>query len=188
MLLPEESLERWVRDDSSPAWFRWVPADYLFQPNRTLATYAETYRDQQRKSSRSCRGLSVSEPRLEALDRLRMLAMPNPSGSLFLAIVSPNFDRFQLRRCHGDARLALLQAAIAARAYAHAHGELPESLDVLVPGFLATVPIDPFDGAPVRYSKQRGVVRSVGDDLREDPDTFATELSRTAEPSIRVAL
>ena len=41
--------------------------------------------------------------------------------------------------------------AIALQRYWRKHGKLPEKLDELVPEFLPQVPIDPFDGQPVRY-------------------------------------
>jgi hypothetical protein len=43
-------------------------------------------------------------------------------------------------------------AAVAAERFRHAHaGQPPPSLDALVPGFLASVPQDPFDGKPLKY-------------------------------------
>lgn len=41
--------------------------------------------------------------------------------------------------------------AIAIERYRSAHGELPESLDALVPEFIREVPKDPFDGQELRY-------------------------------------
>lgn len=43
------------------------------------------------------------------------------------------------------------RAAVAIERFRLRHGELPTSLDVLVPEFLPEVPLDPFDGKPLRY-------------------------------------
>jgi hypothetical protein len=53
-----------------------------------------------------------------------------------------------------DRHLALARiasTAVALRRHKLEHGSYPASLDPLVPGFLAEVPIDPFTGRPLRY-------------------------------------
>jgi hypothetical protein len=53
-----------------------------------------------------------------------------------------------------EARARLGQSIIAVERYLRQHNRLPESLDQLVPEFLHEVPIDPFDGKPIRYGPQ----------------------------------
>ncbi len=55
-------------------------------------------------------------------------------------------------------------AAIAVHRYCRRHGEPPKRLDELVPALLPRVPIDPFDGKPLRYEvqKDRYIIYSVG--------------------------
>jgi len=50
------------------------------------------------------------------------------------------------------------------------HGQLPESLEALVPQLIASVPRDPFDGRPLRYKKlEKGyAVYSVGNNGKDD--------------------
>jgi hypothetical protein len=62
------------------------------------------------------------------------------------------------------------QAGLAARAYEHDHGELPGTLDALVPAYLTAVPIDYMDGRPIRYSKAERAVWTIG------PDNLAAPL------------
>ena len=100
----------------------------------------------------------------------------------------PSFERFDVRRCHNDAKLGLVQLAIALRAHQSATGALPDRLEQLVPTYLEAIPIDAFDGAPLRYAKDRGVVYSIGDDLADAGGLDATDLGQTAEPSIRIEL
>lgn len=68
------------------------------------------------------------------------------------------------------AYVRLTRAALAIELYRQTTGKLPEGLKQLVPQFLSTVPIDPFDGAPLRYRKrERGyMVYSVGPDGQDD--------------------
>ncbi|MBN1443872.1 MAG: hypothetical protein JXA90_14270 [Planctomycetes bacterium] len=63
----------------------------------------------------------------------------------------------------------------ALRGYQQEHGALPEKLEDLVPAFLDAVPADPYDGQPLRYSRQKRLVYSVGEDLVDDGGSSAEE-------------
>jgi hypothetical protein len=69
--------------------------------------------------------------------------------------------------------MALLDAArvgLTVERYRLADGKLPESLNDLVPKFLESVPIDPFDGKPLKYKKLDPgfVIYSIGEDQQDD--------------------
>jgi hypothetical protein len=68
------------------------------------------------------------------------------------------------------ANLRLATTALAVERFRLAHGKLPEKLDELVPQFLSAVPLDPFDGQPLRYHRlNKGyVIYSIGDDCHDD--------------------
>jgi hypothetical protein len=53
--------------------------------------------------------------------------------------------------CRLHAHLRCLKVALAAERYRLKHGNWPNGIEPLVPDLLAAVPIDPFDGQPVRY-------------------------------------
>ena len=77
---------------------------------------------------------------------------------------------FIRREMQGAAWMELAAAALAVERYRLARGSLPETLGQLVPGYLAAVPIDPFDGLPLRFQRtDRGsAVYSVGEDRKDD--------------------
>lgn len=58
------------------------------------------------------------------------------------------------RAIDAEASCALVQTAIALHRWKLKHGGFPTTLDELVPGLLPALPVDPFDGQPLRY--QRG--------------------------------
>jgi hypothetical protein len=62
------------------------------------------------------------------------------------------------------------RAACSLISYQLAHGAPPEQLADLVPTFLPSVPIDPFDGKPLRCRRDgtNWVIWSVGSDLKDD--------------------
>jgi hypothetical protein len=68
--------------------------------------------------------------------------------------------------CRAQAEQATTRSAIAIERYRRVHGEAPEKLDQLVPEFLDQPPVDPFDGAPLRYRVDAGgyKVYSIGPD------------------------
>jgi hypothetical protein len=65
---------------------------------------------------------------------------------------------------------------LAAERYRRAHDAWPPSLDALVPSHLAAVPLDPYDGAPLRYKQLPDgvVIYSVGYDMVDDDGKLAT--------------
>jgi hypothetical protein len=77
------------------------------------------------------------------------------------------------RRKHAWTRSLI--ACLAAERYRQAHHEWPVSLDALVPAELAAVPIDPFDGHPLRFRRLPDgfVVYSVGPDETDDGGNLA---------------
>jgi len=68
------------------------------------------------------------------------------------------------------AQLEIAKTPLAVERYRLSHGSLPKTLDQLVPDYLAAVPEDPFDGAPLRYKRlHRGfLIYSVGEDRKDD--------------------
>jgi hypothetical protein len=109
-------------------------------------------------------------------------------GRLVLAEVrSRDFDRIQQKRCQFETQVSLVEALLAAKAYADVHGELPERLDQLVPLYLDAVPLDRYDGEPLRYARDRRAVYSVGEDLTDAGGSVAPSLLDPLEPGLSLA-
>lgn len=70
-----------------------------------------------------------------------------------------------------ESRLGAVLAGLAVERYRLANeGQLPETLERLIPEYLKTVPLDPFDGKPIRYKRlTRGyVIYGIGKDEKDD--------------------
>lgn len=69
-----------------------------------------------------------------------------------------------------EASLRNAQIGLAVDRYVLTYAGLPDSLDALVPDYLDRVPLDPFDGQPLRYRRvgEGFVVYSVGKNLVDD--------------------
>jgi hypothetical protein len=68
------------------------------------------------------------------------------------------------------ANLECAIAALASEKFRLDHGRLPASLDELVPAYLPSSPVDPFDGKPLRLAKtdQGIVIYSVDENGTDD--------------------
>lgn len=84
----------------------------------------------------------------------------------YMAIPAVATSLAQKSRC--DVQLQTTRTILALRAYQLTHGNLPPDLNTLVPEFLDAVPIDDFDGQPLRYSAEKKIVYSVGKNLKDD--------------------
>jgi hypothetical protein len=64
----------------------------------------------------------------------------------------------------------IIRTMVALRRYEQEHGAYPDTLERLVPDYLAAIPVDPFGGGLLRYRRQATsyVVYSVGLNLRDD--------------------
>jgi hypothetical protein len=80
---------------------------------------------------------------------LRQLKRSDPLAVLFIPAIQKVSEAS--RRKH--AYLRCMDVALAAERYRHANKKWPESLDKLCPDLLAAVPLDPFDGQPLRYRR-----------------------------------
>jgi hypothetical protein len=68
------------------------------------------------------------------------------------------------------------------------HGDLPGTLAELVPVYLDQVPQDPFDGKELRYSREKRLVYSIGDNrnaLNEGTTGFKYDLNKTTSLEAR---
>lgn len=85
----------------------------------------------------------------EVEDRLHKLSMLHLVAQLIAPAVTRHGELDQ--RCH--AHLDLARTALAIERCRLATGKVPERLDDLVPKYLEQVPLDPFDGQPIRYRR-----------------------------------
>jgi hypothetical protein len=74
----------------------------------------------------------------------------DPRHNFLTAILSPGLDRLTRTLGRGEANDSCGQIAIAMTRYRLDHGSWPTELSLLTPKYLAAIPIDPFDGKPLR--------------------------------------
>ena len=115
---------------------------------------------------------------------LFLLLSGNAGGVAMFCLVMPTLEATRDYDTRARAVWAGTRTVIALRRYEARHGELPLSLSDLVPEFLDEVPRDPYDGEPLRYSREARMVRCVGEDLEEgEPGDHGTD---ALEPTFRL--
>lgn len=76
----------------------------------------------------------------------------------------PGSLNFSVAHGRYEAALSLEEIVLSSKRFQIAHGRLPHGVNELVTEYLDTIPIDPFDGSPLRYNLEKRIVYSVGDD------------------------
>lgn len=121
--------------------------------------------------------------RAKAID----LYIKNNNG-LFDRIFAPFFDEAVKASQYYSQSIALargLRAAVAVELFRRKHGRFPEKLGELVPEFLTSVPVDPFDGKELRYRKGDITVR-VYDIVKDEKGKFVSIPADVVKNGFRV--
>ena len=108
-------------------------------------------------------------PEMETRPSLTSMALSgNWTGQVLYYMMMPALAGSLAKKSQSDAQVQITRTILALRAYQLAHGNLPPDLNALVAEFLDAVPVDDFDGQPLRYSAEKKIVYSVGKNLKDD--------------------
>lgn len=148
-----------------------LPPDYRLQRNRTLAQMAAIRRGAPPPAY--ARPPAAGATRRAVLWRqgiapiLRLLG-PNGIGEIYVMSEAgrQTFIDGGTRLAECGARGARLVLAL--QRYERTQGRMPERLDELAPAWIEAVPLDPYDGRPFRYVRERRLAYAVGPNQRDD--------------------
>lgn len=145
----------------------------LLQPNRTIANHASVMRYYIDLAALPY-WLRNDQPQPESLEAMTEPVSPldylsvNIMGEMLLRMATPILGEQIEKQEQLKVQLAACRTLCALRSFHEKHQKLPETLDVLVPVYLAKIPQDPYDGKPLRYSKFKRKLWSVGDDGHDE--------------------
>lgn len=113
--------------------------------------------------------------------RMKLLGKQCYFSKLFLW----NWGKLVEQRIGNLTRNRLLQAAVACERYRLATAQWPEDLNALVGEYLKAIPLDPFDGRPIRYKRiPEGIMLwSVGQDMIDNGGNLPEAEGRKASSS-----
>lgn len=139
----------------------------FFLPNQTRRLWAEVIRTLiadlsagvpwKPVDSRTVFGRDVN-PWFPGRNGMQRIALQRSSDQ-FLGVIS------RYRELHLQQEFACVLLAL--KCHKLRAGSLPASLAELVPEYLAEIPIDPWDGKPLRYAPEKMIIYSVGEDGRD---------------------
>jgi hypothetical protein len=99
---------------------------------------------------------------------------------LMTRLITPATQHFATMAPEGDALHHLARLALAMTACRAKKGKYPDQLQELVPEFLSAIPLDPFDGQPLRTKRdEKGILLySVGPNLKDDGGALPRDRQR----------
>lgn len=111
--------------------------------------------------------------KLDTSEQIRERASQTAGSHLFVfsSMLLPGVKAAFSREAEIVARLNIAQTALAVERYRLANGNnLPQKLSDLTPAYLPEVPMDPFDGRPLRYKilPKGYLIYSIGQDRKDD--------------------
>jgi len=116
---------------------------------------------------------AIEDPDIDSIKRMKKAESSIttlPAYQIITRTFVPSISRSAELWVIDVAQNRALQAAIACERYRMAAGQWPKALDALVPDYLAAVPVDPFDGKPLRYAHiDEGIkIWSISDNVVDD--------------------
>ncbi|MGC9004785.1 MAG: hypothetical protein ACP5KZ_08810 [bacterium] len=135
---------------------------YAFLPNLTKKLFYDRYRLLIENVGKVYKDVKLPKAKKVKL----FLFTRNFLGEEAYSLMEPILDRVALKQYYLEKfSLGATDILLALKAYKEAKGDLPESLSSLVPAYLSRVPTDPFDGEPLRYSREKRIIYCVGEKL-----------------------
>lgn len=141
----------------------------FFNPTATKKKFAQAFRVFRDNVSKPYGGIPWSELPVVATNASawQLVVGGNFIGEMVFELLEPSLNSFAARECRENVEVAATQLLLALKVYKMRNGKLPESLSALVPDFFQSVPIDDFDGKPMRYLPDQKLIYSVGPDLKD---------------------
>jgi hypothetical protein len=168
---------------SGKYWLSDVSMEYeaarfmLLKANMTKRLFAGDIRTLSRNASKPW--VHAQRPDITTGNRATFLVKAfisgNGAGIIMHRMIMPSIVRAHASKCEENCVVGSTRVLIALRCYHLDHGELPNTLEALVPDYLDAVPLDDFDGRPMKYSKEKKVVYAVGTDLVDNGGTAWNE-------------
>jgi hypothetical protein len=155
---------------------RWIPAAYFYQSELAFARlYDQSILPLVDLTNRIISPLALNRMNADVQAQMKHYSLYKVEALMTVPAVSASVTKFA--RVQAQVDLALVACAL--ERYRLAHGDYPETLDALVPQFIAKVPHDIINGQPLHYRREANgqfILYSVGWNETDDgglPGTLA---------------
>ncbi|MGE9297375.1 MAG: hypothetical protein ACQKBV_13915, partial [Puniceicoccales bacterium] len=120
--------------------------------------------------------------------KLELVLSGNYVGERIIDLVVPAVSKVNSHLVKLDLSSECIYTMIALRLYQMKHGDLPPTLDALVPEYIDAAPVDPYDLQPVRYDPTRAILYSVGENGNDEGGNSYLSIFDYAHPDYAEAL
>jgi len=166
---------------------REIKNNFYFKPNKTKALFVEYTRENIKNAEKPCNLIEKREIKeLAPESKIKMYVTENAVGKVITDIVAASLGSINDKKCQDDLLVAVAQLLFALKAYKNDTGNLPVSLINLVPQYISSVPSDPFDGKPIRYSSTKKILYSVGEDNIDSGGSTGESWSTMPDPTFKI--
>jgi hypothetical protein len=149
-----------------PARSGWL----FFKPHATLHLFADSFREMQ--GGPALTAFTRQDQIGHRLQRLSsddgLLPGSNESGEAYFASRIRPYASLPDRHAVARAQHAAVMTLFALRRHVLVEARLPQSAAELSPKYLPSSVLDPFSGEPLRFNILRGLIYSVGTDLKDE--------------------
>jgi hypothetical protein len=150
-------------------WGKPPSAGIFFKPNATKRLWAQIFREVIKNSERDYdKRVDITATAAYAECEKLGPFFINGRGKIMVSMLTLTLTELEERRFKEQAYSRATRILIALRCYQRDHGELPDTLDGLVPEYLGEIPQDAYDGKPFRYSKEKKIVYSVWENMVDE--------------------
>ena len=160
------ALSACIDANTNRVWARLRNLRYFFKPNQTKRDMGAGHRIMIADAGRIYAEMEKYDVAEKEGGRWAAFR-PNAIGDYLCLLLMPS-DKIVEARCRADGQLAGAKLVVACNRFERDKGRWPAELQELVPNYLCEVPRDPFDGAPFRYSAEKGLVWAVGKNLTDE--------------------
>ena len=148
-----------------------MPRGWYYQSEITLSAVQQQWVIPMVNDAQQIVSPEYAHKSAETVSALRPTAV-----NLFARLLLPELGSYAMRAARGQTFANLARVALALERWRRAHGEYPESLEVLSPQFIAQVPHDVIGGASLKYrrtSDGQFVLYSIGWNEKDDGGVVA---------------
>ena len=125
-----------------------MPHGWFYQSEITMAEVHRQWIEPMVDDTNQIVSPELARKSTEAVGALKQNAM-----NLFARLLLPELGKYAMRTAKGQTEVNEARIAIALESYRLAHGNFPDSLDVLAPQYLDKVPHDVIGGQPLKYRR-----------------------------------
>ncbi|MDO8529140.1 MAG: hypothetical protein Q7S18_00530 [bacterium] len=141
--------------------------NFYYKPNETQNCVIKNYRKMVDVVGKNNYGEISKENLIEKtpINSYNIFFTENAVGNILCDIIGSIGENLATKKFQESFSVKETQLLLALKAYKQDTGNLPDSLDNLIPKYIPEIPQDPFDGKTIKYSPEKKIIYSTGKDL-----------------------